>query len=497
MKKPLISALALGLLLATAGCKKSFLDLQPQATTSADSFFKNQDQVQQAVDGAYAPVRTLGNVDYWVFGELRSDNTTFQYNDSNRGQESQREFVDEFLISANSESVQELWQVSYNGISRCNDVLGKIDAVTMPADKKNQYLGEVKFLRALYYYTLVRQFGGVPLRLESVASPTAAKSQGRAPAADVYASIIADLTDAAAKLPTKAAYAAADAGRATKGAANTLLASVYLTQKDYAEAVALLRDVRTGGYSLLPSYRSVFDPANKNNAESIFEIQYLGTQPDISSSFTFIFAPYTSGNIITGDVTAPNLGIGSGWNIPTQDMIDAYEAGDLRKTASLALGFTDATGKFVAVPYITKYNFGLAAPGRTDTNFPMLRYADALLMYAEALNEQGFAAGGEAAAALNEVRKRAGLPAKAPASQAAFRDAVLQERRVELAFENQRWYDLVRTGRAVDVMNAHGTRQKALQTFLPASAYQVTANKLLLPIPQREVMLDNLVQNPL
>ncbi|MGI4884050.1 MAG: RagB/SusD family nutrient uptake outer membrane protein [Janthinobacterium lividum] len=500
MKKNPAFLLSLGLLLAATGCKKDFLDLQPQATISADGFFKTQDQVQQAVNAAYAPVRTLGNVYAWVFGEMRSDNTTFQYNDRNRGYESQREFVDEFLVSANSESVQDFWQISYNGISRCNDVVGKIDAVALDASKKNQYLGEVKFLRALYYYDLVRQYGGVPLRLSAVESPTDAKSEGRATVDAVYASIVADLTDAIAKLPAKAAYAAVDAGRATKGAAATLLASVYLTRKDYASAATQLRAVRNGGYSLLPTYRSVFDPANKNNAESIFEIQYLGSQPDLSSSFTFTFAPYTSGSLVTGDAATPTLDVGSGWNIPTPDLIAAYEPGDLRKAASLALGYADGSN-FVAVPYITKYNFGITAPGRTDTNFPVLRYADALLMLAEALNEQGYAAGGEAFAALNEVRRRAGLPEKTAAdvaNQAQFRAAVLQERRVELAFENKRWYDLVRTGQAVAVLNAEGAREKALHpTYLSANTYQVTDNKLLLPIPQREVTIDNLAQNPL
>ncbi len=498
MKKNPIFLLALGGILL-AGCKKSFLDLSPQATSSAANFFQNQSQMEQAVNGAYAPLRDLTNLEYWVYGEMRSDNTSFQYNNADRGQESQREFVDEFLVSANSESVLSFWQGSYRGISRCNDVLGHIDAVTMPDEKKSQYIGEAKFLRALYYYNLVRQYGGVPLRLESVASPADAKSQGRATLDATYAQIVADLTDAAAKLPTKAAYAAVDAGRATKGAAAALLASVYLTRKDYPNALTQLRAVRSEGYSLLPSYRSVFDPANKNNAESIFEVQYLGSQPALSSNFTYVFAPYTSGNFVTGDAATRNLNGGSGWNIPTPEIINAYETGDLRKDASLQLGYKDATGTFVAQPYISKYNFGIAAPGRTDTNFPVLRYADVLLMQAEVLNEQGYVAGGEAFDALNQVRRRAGLPPKSAAdlsSQAQFRDAVLQERRVELAFENQRWYDLVRTGRAVDVLNAQGVLEKTRKSFLAAAAYQVTPNKILLPIPPYEVTLDNLEQNP-
>ncbi|WP_083326248.1 RagB/SusD family nutrient uptake outer membrane protein [Hymenobacter coccineus] len=438
MKKNPILWLALGGTLL-AGCKKDFLDLSPQATSSAANFFQTQSQIEQAVNGAYVPLRDLTNLEYWVYGEMRSDNTSFQYNNTDRGQESQREFVDEFLVSANSESVLSYWQGSYRGISRCNDVLGHIDAVTMTADKKDQYTGEAKFLRAWYYYNLVRQYGGVPLRLESVASPAEAKSQGRATLEATYTQIVADLTDAAAKLPTKAAYAAVDAGRATKGAATALLASVYLTRKDYPNALTQLRAVRSAGYSLLSSYRSVFDPANKNNAESIFEVQYLGSQPALSSSFTYTFAPYTSSNFVTGDAATRNLNGSSGWNTPTPELINAYETGDLRKDASLQLGYKDATGTFVAQPYVSKYNFGIVAPGRTDTDFPVLRYADVLLMQAEVLNEQGYAAGGEAFDLLNQVRRRAGLPDKTAAavsSQAAFRDAVLQERRVELAFEN-------------------------------------------------------------
>jgi hypothetical protein len=273
MNKNLIFLLVLGGS-ALAGCKKDFLDLSPQATSSAASFFQNQSQVEQAVNGAYAPLRDLTNLEYWVYGEMRADNTSFQYNTADRGQEAQREFVDEFLVSANSESVQSYWQGSYRGISRCNDVLGHVEAVGMPDEKKNQYIGEVKFLRAWYYYNLVRQYGGVPLRLESVASPAEAKSTGRATLEATYAQIVADLTDATAKLPAKAAYPAADAGRATKGAATALLASVYLTRKDYPNALTQLRAVSGAGYSLLSSYRSVFDPANKNNAESIFEVQY-------------------------------------------------------------------------------------------------------------------------------------------------------------------------------------------------------------------------------
>jgi len=162
------------------------------------------------------------------------------------------------------------------------------------------------------------------------------------------------------------------------------------------------------------------------------------------------------------------------------------------------VGFTDENGNHVNMPYVTKYNWGFTSPGQTNVNFILYRYADVLLMLAECLNEKAFSAG-ESFALINEVRKRADLDpltaADAP-SQSAFRDAIAHERRVELAFENHRWYDLVRTGKAVEVMNAHGVYQKANYSFYPAASYNVTENKLLLPIPQREVTIDKLEQNP-
>jgi len=186
-------------------------------------------------------------------------------------------------------------------------------------------------------------------------------------------------------------------------------------------------------------------------------------------------------------------------------MINAYEAGDLRKDVSLATSFTDLTGKVVNIPYVKKYNHGIVDRGRTNDNFPVIRYADVLLMIAECLNEQGFAAGGEAFTLLNQIRTRAGLPAKTAGnavaalsvdSQQAFRDAILQERRVELAFENHRWYDLVRSGKAETLMAAHGQYEIANKPNIPSGSYILNTNKLLLPLPQREVNLDNLTQNP-
>jgi hypothetical protein len=411
--------------------------------------------------------------------------------------------VDEFLANSANTLIQDLWSGTYTAIFRCNDVLDHVNSIPMSEAAKTQAVGEVKFLRAFHYFNLVRQFGGVPLRLDVTKSPADAPSKGRAAADAVYAQIITDLNDAASNLPEAGAYVAADKGRVSKGSANALLGEVYLTQKKYAEALTALRKVT--GYSLMPTYASIYQIANKNNAESVFEIQYYAAAgTNLSSNFMYQFAPFNSGTLVTQD-PGTNLTYTSGWNTPTTDLINAYETGDLRKDVSLATGFGSGTA-YVAVPYIKKYNQGFVQPGQTNVNFPVIRYADVMLMIAECLNEQAFTPNGEAFTLLNAIRSRAGLPAKTsgnPASalnissQADFRSAIDQERKVELAFENHRWYDLVRTGRAVEVMNLHGQREIAkAPSQYPSGAYVLTTNKVLLPIPQREVTLDNLTQNP-
>jgi hypothetical protein len=490
----------LGIALSLTSCKKDFLNQEPESSLLGANFWKTESDLKQGVVGAYASLRGMGGFSYWVFGEMRSDNTTFQYNAPQRGQEN-REFVDEFLVTPDNILIRDYWRQCYEGIGRCNEVLQNADRIPMSDQAKKQATGEVRFLRAFHYFNLVRQFGGVPLRLTVTTSPGQANSEGRATIDAVYTQIITDLNDAAGNLPSVSEYAAADKGRVTKGTANALLGEVLLTQKKYGEALTALRKVT--GYSLLPDYANIFIPSNKNNAESIFEIQYLGSVPDLSSNLMYQFAPFNSGTAVTQD-PGTNLSFTSGWNTPTADLIASYEAGDVRKNVSLAEGFTTG-GNFVPVPYVKKYNHGFVQPGQTNVNFPVIRYADVLLMIAECLNEQGFVANGEAFTLLNQVRTRAQLPSKTSGNanpalnvpdQQSFRNAIFQERKVELAFENHRWYDLVRSGNAVAVMTAHGQREKAGNANLPANSYAVNTNKLLLPIPQREATLDNLDPNP-
>lgn len=494
-----------------SSCKKDFLTQDPEANVTGQSFYQTESQIRDAVNGAYNALLPMGSNSsgggrageggahfaggYWIFGEMRSDNTTFQYNPTNRGDE-QAWFIDKFIIGSTYEPVRNYWRQNYRAIFRNNDVLDHIDAVSMDAAKKNQYTGEMKFLRGFHYFNLARQFGGVPLRLKATASPEEAKSEGRATAEQVYTQIVADLTDAAGGLPKS--YTGADVGRATEGAARTLLAKVYMTQQKFAEALTELRKVETLGYALLSNYADIFSPTNKNNAESIFEIQYLGTRTDLSSNYIYQFAPIDSRNKIIPDATLATAGGGVGFNIPTSDLLSAYQANDLRKEASIGtLTYEPFGAPTVTVPYAKKYNFGIVTPGHTNVNFMVLRYADVLLMIAECLNETGNSA--EALTYLNMVHahSRTGLTPLVATGQTGLRDLIMKERQVELAFENHRWYDLVRTGKAIEVMTAHGARQKAERptTEVEPNAYVVTAEKLLLPIPQIDVTLDGLEQN--
>ncbi|MDZ7690840.1 MAG: RagB/SusD family nutrient uptake outer membrane protein [Balneolaceae bacterium] len=233
------------------------------------------------------------------------------------------------------------------------------------------------------------------------------------------------------------------------------------------------------GYSLLTSYEDVFDPANKNHEESIFAVQFQGGN-DLGehSSFIYTFAPRESEGAVI-DFSGQN---GGGWNTPSLDIIDSYEDGDLRKDVSLNEGYTNNEGDWVPVPYITKYHHPHSIRGRTDDNWPVLRYADVLLMLAEAINEdQGPTS--EAHGYLNQVRERAGLDPLNGLDQDTFRDTVLHERRIELAFENHRWFDLKRTKTPQELaafLNAYGDQERENPTTSRGGIYHLLREIMLL-----------------
>lgn len=500
------------LAVSATSCKKDYINLLPEDQYTDATFYKTEDQFKQAVIAAYAPLRDVLLNDYFT-SEMRSDNTIYQAYPSVRGTAYiYREQISDFTNTPTNDYVNAVWQHCYTGISRTNIVIERLAAANFTDAVKRPLDGQARFLRAWYYFKLVRLFGGVPLFLKEVTRADDAFLP-RSTAEQVYAQIITDAQTAISELNAPAKFP--QTGEATKGSATVLLGDVYVTLKRWADAETTLSTLAGMGYDLNANYADAFTPTNKNSKESLFDVQYLegntlGTTPNV---LTFHFLPRsTNTTVITGN--AINNSSTGGWNTPTTDLIQSYEANDKRLDASIGMAegtynssnlftysanksvvnYVPAAGK-VGVPYIKKYvHAPLAFIQGSSDNFPIYRYADALLLLAEAQNEQGKSP----LASLNRVRSRAGVAITNETNQGLLRDIIAHERRVELAFENHRWHDLTRTGKAVDVMNAFGRRLRTEVTYLTPDAYNVTTNKLLFPIPQPEVDLNPgvMIQNP-
>lgn len=491
MKKILITAFTMSLLLGS--CSQDFLEIPSETALSTATFYKTEADFKQAINGAYAPLRSVYNgtsgvnvSGAWAMGELRSDNTTYIFNPAYRGEIDPEAIADFTNQPSNSVSTAK-YVADYQIIARVNQVLAPIDGVDFAVASKNNIKGQAYFLRALAYFDLVQYFGKVPLHLVPVTDREGA-ALPLSEVAVIYDQIIADATQAAALLLPKSTQ---EAGRATSGAAKTLLGNVYIVQKKWALAETILKEViDSNEYTLLGDYASVFSVANKNNSESVFEVQFKEGTEGYASSFIYemLPMPMTAAQVatITGAANTQALNT-EGYNIPTPDLIAAYETGDLRKDKSIAtivLG-----GK--TYPYIKKLLQPHSQARVTGTNWPVYRYAEVLLLYAEALNEQGKSVSHY----LNDVRNRANLLNSTAVGQVNLRAAILAERRVELAFENKRWMDLVRTGNAETVMTAYGARVKANPQayYFPAGLAPAPAAfgtiSLLFPLPASESLL--------
>lgn len=461
MKKILgiISILTVGLF---QSCDDEFLELPPEDSLSQTIFFESQSDFEQAINAAYAPLRDLHQVPAgvnfqgaWGMGELTSDNTYYKYNPNFRAVQDGESLAD-FYVNNGNGTILNKYVNNYLVIARVNQILDLIDGVEFDDDAvKSNVKGQAHFLRALAYFDLVQYYGDVPLHLVPVTGRDDA-ALPLSPAADIYAQVVADASEAVSLLPVKSAQ---EAGRATQGAAQMLLGNAYAVQNNWAAAeTAFGAVVNSGEYALLGDYASVFDSNNENSIESIFEVQFLEGTEGFASSFQYgwLPMPLTAEEVgsITG-VPGAQAANTEGFNIPTPDLLESYEDGDLRKTVSVDSIQIEGT----YFPYIDKFWQPHSTPNITGTNWPVYRYSEALLFYAEALNENGQT--GMAETYLNQVRSRAGLAPLNGLGQAAMKDAIMAERRVELAFENKRWTDLVRTGTAVEVMTAFGQRVKA------------------------------------
>ena len=476
MKKNLFITIFFSLLILLSACKKSFIELTPPSTAGVESLFKTDQDFKQAEIGIYNIYQSQYQ-NMWLFGDMRGDDS---WDELVKGTAAA---MDLFTISNDDGVIRSTWLNYYNIISRANLLLSKIEPLDKAAlPNKDVYMGEAKFLRALAYFDLVRIYGDVPM----VTVPTTieeAYKTGREKVSKIYSDvIIKDLQDAEASLPVK--YSGSDVGRATKGAAKSLLGKVYLTTRDFVKAEAKLKEVTTMGYALLPKYTDLFDyTKDEHHSEYIFDIEYEQGLSGEGNSFTTNFSPKNPAIAAFYGVTGGQ----NGNNNPPRSLFAIFPAGDLRKDITAADGFTDNNGVFYPLiptsndvaTFTKKYMTRLLAANDSRANWKVIRYADVLLLLAEALNENGKT--NEALTYLNMVHKRAGLSDYAGLSQTDARENIYLERRLELSFEGHRWFDLVRTGRALQTMSSKGMKDYMTVFPIPITQIQLINNPTIFP----------------
>lgn len=495
MKKIFLAAVSIIMAGALCSCS-DFLDKSPKNTVDPSATV--DDDV--AVSMANACYRTLQssnmyNQRLWTL-DIVAGNSIVGAGGGDDGLETVQ--ASNFTTQSDNGMALYMWRSPWVGIGQCNILIQALEGKDLaPGSIQARSLGEALFLRAHYYYVLVRLYGGVPLRLKPF-NPGESTDIARASADDVYKQIIADTEKAATLLPAKSEYSDDELGRATKDAAYTMLADIYLTlapdhNEYYNNVVTLCNQVTALGYDLTQcNYEDNFDATINNGKESIFEVQYSGnTEYDFwgnnpQSSWLSTFMGPRNSDFVAGSY---------GWNQPTEEFMSQYEDGDKRKDLTVLYeGCPDFDGKAYKSSYsITGYNVrkflvpkSISPEYNTNpANFVVYRYADVLLMKAEALNELGQTAA--AAEPLNIVRRRAGLPAVSGLSQADMREKIIHERRIELAFEGHRWFDMIRIN--------HG--EYAIRFLKSIGKSRVTKDRLLFPIPQTEMDANQLMtQNP-
>lgn len=351
MKKNIIIT-SFSICLLFASCNKDLLDKTDPTRIGVNVFYQNEAQVNRAINGIYGQMQNNTNANY-IFKEMISDNTTIDLNPSDRGGAAGWEAFEYWTVNSGNGEITNLWVRYYSALNNVNVAIDRLAGSSIDDATKTKLNAELKFLRGFLYFDLVRFFGNVVIVSKPSATPAEAFELLRTTSVDeVYAFIETDLKEAVAGLPTKADQATALKGRATKGSALATLGEMYLTVKKYPEAVSTLKELLPMGYSLMPNYADVFDINMKNNAESVFEIQYQGNN-DLGeqSNFMYVFAPRTSGASIVGFA---GQGLG-GRNIPTNSIMAAYETGDIRKDVSFKPGFT-LNSIYYPIPYVNKYN---------------------------------------------------------------------------------------------------------------------------------------------
>lgn len=465
MKTKIYSLAALAALTLTvqSGCKKDFLEKNPINQVTADVAFVNKAAAEKLLQGAYDGMYNDYHIwDYMINGDVTADNAY-------AGGDNQANIqIDLFTVNSTNGNVGRDWSSLYSDIKNANEVLENVpnikDAALDVGNRRNEILAEASTLRAYMYFNLVRLWGAVPLVLKTPAS-LSEMQPAKASVDQVYAQIIKDLEFAAANAKTTSA----NKGIITKGVANALLAKVYASKPnpDWTKVLQYCDATIANGYSLFPNFNGLFNEANENNSEAIWEMQYDGWGGQ-------------HGNWM------PSVIVGTGWKrfcTPTNDLVKAFDdEGDvIRKNASIY--FSNATTEGWSDDYWAKSNYPYINKYRADdkSNSYIIRLADILLLKAEALNEVSATGWSAAKTIVNQIRNRVSLGSTPAADQASMRLAIEKERRLELAFEGHRWFDLLRTNRAIAVMNAQKNGVGANLN------YNVTPAKLYFPIPQAEL----------
>ena len=492
--KKIINISVYVVVLLLCGC--DFLNRSPYDSVDTSQGFQTMEDAEAAVNAAYQPLQwaKLYNMRIWTL-DIIAGNSEVGAGGGTDGEET----VDlaNFIADADNFAALDLWRGPSPGILRCNFVLQKVPAMDIDEAVKNRILGEAYFLRAHYYFILVRLFGGVPLQTEPADSDSDLLLP-RASADEIYELIMDDLDQAIRLLPKRSEYTQANMGRATKEAAMAELARVYMTYyqdyEHYQEVVTLCDAIGAMGYRLEEDYANLWNPAKQNGVESIFEVQYYG-----KTNYDFWSNENQASWLST--FTGPrNSGMAAGcygWNQPTAEFVSQYEVGDLRKEKTI---FYTGCPTFDGMTYSSAYSttgynvrkFLLTKTQSPDyntsnQNWVVTRYADVLLMKAEALNEMGQTTLAEAP--LYEVRCRAGLTNRSTIeglSQMQMREKIIHERRMELAFEGHRWFDMIRYKDNYALNFLHSIGKTA-----------ATSKHLLLPIPTQEREANpKLTQNP-
>jgi hypothetical protein len=437
------------------------LDENPESFISSENFYKTRSDAITAVTAAYAANKTNGdtNRNFNILGDVTSDDVSPLLNNNDRVQ------LDQYTHTPQNSILRETWQNFYLGITRCNAVVERVPLIQMDETLKGRLIAEAQFLRGFYYFHLVRLFGKVPLVLKETTSLAGVVYPKREEVNVVYQQIIKDFQDAESVLPIS--YTGADRGRATKGAAKAYLSLVYLTLKDYAKAAEKAKEVMAPefGYGLWANLTDVFAIPNEFGKEAIFDAQFISGPSGQGSNLIAFWAQ--ENNTIAGR--------GFGSFQPTEDIYNSFDPADKRLPVFFVKG-TD--GKYYCNKWI---DADAVTANQSDNNFPHIRFAEVLLIFAEATNEVSGPTE-EAYNAVNAIRERAGLADLEGLTRDEFREAVLQERRLELCFEGHRWYDLVRTGRLVSTLQAKGiTNVQEYHTVFPVPQIEIDLNQNLKP----------------